>query len=298
MAGRCSAPSSLRRETVERLDGRPRHDLILREPAKRASRRTLQEARRARWSVLRRLRDADGLRRRSSARRPGANGGHAERDGRPENPAQTLEKVDSAPGIAPDPQFSTVATGWNLLRDATLCVAPQHEGGERLSAAAAADNRPEILLQTIEKVDSAPGFGSPADTASQSGGAPGLRLPSARPSGAGPPKVRAVTQWRHGLLRAENDRRGPIVSPTATSIRCGSPTTSPSRSLFVIPNHDRLRMPCSQGISLDELAKRTYRLQGEPEKPHGPVTARINQTAAPDQGAPLRHSGEDRAPAL
>ncbi len=78
-------------------------------------------------------------------------------DGRPENPAQTLEKVDSAPGIAPDPQFSTVTTGRNLLRDATPCVAPQHEGGKRPSAAAAAHNRPEILLQAVEKVDSAPG---------------------------------------------------------------------------------------------------------------------------------------------
>ncbi len=119
-------------------------------------------------------------------------------DERPENPPQTSEKVDSAPGIAPDPQFSAVASGWSMLRDATLCVAPQHEGGDYpqggdyAPAAAAGDRRPQILLQASENVESAPGFGWPADTASQSGGAPGLRLPSARPSGAGPPKVRAV----------------------------------------------------------------------------------------------------------
>ena len=133
----------------------------LEEPAKRASRRTLQEASSCPLERPSR-RDACGAAPRDEA--AGANGGHAERYGRPEFPLQTVEKVDSAPGIALDPQFSTVATGWNLLRDATLCVAPQHEGGERLSAAAAADNRPEILLQTIEKVDSAPGVSTPPET--------------------------------------------------------------------------------------------------------------------------------------
>ncbi len=131
------------------------------EPAKRASQRTLQEA--SSFPLERPSRRAAcGAAPQDEA--AGANGGHAERDGRPENPAQTLEKVDSAPGIAPDPQFSTVATRWNLLRGATLCVAPQHEVGDCPSAAAAADNRPEILLQAIEKVDSAPGVSTLPET--------------------------------------------------------------------------------------------------------------------------------------
>ncbi len=177
------------------------------EPAKRASRRTLEEAPSCPLEPPSR-RDACGAAPQDEA--AGANGGHAERysrpenpaqaiekvdsapgvstppetiggagaarpgtraaaldkvgreapaaDNHPENPAQTLEKVDSAPGLAPDPQLSAVATGRNLLRDATLCVAPQHEGGECPSAAAAADDRPEILPQTLEKVDSAPGI--------------------------------------------------------------------------------------------------------------------------------------------
>ena len=53
MAGRCSAASSLRRETVERLDGRPRHDLILRSPRSGRLEGRSRRRRRARWSVLR-----------------------------------------------------------------------------------------------------------------------------------------------------------------------------------------------------------------------------------------------------
>ena len=161
MAGRCSAPSSLRRETVERLDGRPRHDLILRSPRSGRLEGRSRRRRRARWSVLRDATPAAPL---LGTRRQGRTAATLSVTVARKFRLQTLEKVDSAPGIALDPQFSTVATGWNLLRDATLCVAPQHEGGERLSAAAAADNRPEILLQTIEKVDSAPGVSTPPET--------------------------------------------------------------------------------------------------------------------------------------
>ncbi len=124
-----------------------------------------------------------------SAPSPSPSLGHYER---PENPPQRLEKVDSAPGIAPDPQFSTVASGWSMLRDATRCVALQHEGRAFPRVAPARDRRPEIPPQGLEKVDSAPGFGWLDYAASQSGGARGVRLPFPSPSGAGPPKVRAI----------------------------------------------------------------------------------------------------------
>ena len=68
MAGRCSAPSSLRRETVERLDGRPRYDLILRSPRSGRLEGRSRRRRRARWSVLRDAPPAAPLLR---TRRPG-----------------------------------------------------------------------------------------------------------------------------------------------------------------------------------------------------------------------------------
>ena len=53
MAGRCSAAPSLRRETVERLDGRPRHDLIPRSPRSGRLEGRSRRRRRARWSLPR-----------------------------------------------------------------------------------------------------------------------------------------------------------------------------------------------------------------------------------------------------
>ena len=50
----------------------------------------------------------------------------------------------------------------------------------------------KFRCKRLEKVESAPGFGWLDYAASQSGGARGVRLPSPSPSGAGPPKVRAI----------------------------------------------------------------------------------------------------------
>ena len=61
MAGRCSAAPSLRRETVERFDGRPRHDLILRSPRSGRLEGRSRRRRRARWSLLRDLTPAAPL---------------------------------------------------------------------------------------------------------------------------------------------------------------------------------------------------------------------------------------------
>ena len=83
-------------------------------------------------------------------------------DERPENWAEVLEKVDSAPGIATD---VGAAARPSPLRDATRCVAPRHEGGEVRSAASAGDERPKNRAEVLEKVDSAPGIATDVDAA-------------------------------------------------------------------------------------------------------------------------------------
>ncbi len=93
-------------------------------------------------------------------------------DERPENRAEVLEKVESAPGIA-------VAASPSPLRHATRCVGPRHEGGEIPSADSAGDERPENLAEVLEKVESAPGdFLVPRSPGQEPGGgrrlAPGL----------------------------------------------------------------------------------------------------------------------------
>jgi hypothetical protein len=102
-------------------------------------------------------------------------------DARPENLPQDAEKVESAPELATRPlpvlasadliltpglldlgaskdapDGSNVAASWNMLRDATLHVAPQHEGGEFAAAAPGGGDRPENLLQDLENIDFAP----------------------------------------------------------------------------------------------------------------------------------------------
>ena len=72
---------------------------------------------------------------------------------RPENWPQAFERVKSAPGIAP---ALAVAARSTVLRDATRCVAPRHEGGTFRSAASASDWRPGIPLQTVERLNPRP----------------------------------------------------------------------------------------------------------------------------------------------
>jgi hypothetical protein len=104
--------------------------------------------------------------------------GHYERPG---IPPQGLEKIESAPGFAvvpeaesPDlvlslskdaPASSNAAACWSMLRDATRCVAPQHESREVRPAAPAGDDRPENPPQGLENIESAPGKGWPAEAA-------------------------------------------------------------------------------------------------------------------------------------
>ncbi len=98
-------------------------------------------------------------------------------DGRPENPPQAIEKIESAPGIA---TATAVAARPTMLRDATRCVAPHHERGTFRSAAPSADGRPGIPPQTLEKVESAPG--NPIAATAPGGG--GAARDGRRPNGA------------------------------------------------------------------------------------------------------------------
>ena len=66
------------------------------------------------------------------------------RDECPENPAQSLEKVESAPGIATSPVAALAERG-----DAV---------SDRVYKAAASGHGPENPAQSLEKIESAPGF--------------------------------------------------------------------------------------------------------------------------------------------
>ena len=114
----------------------------------------------------------------------------------PENPAQSLEKVESAPGIGlscqtaeaapadpvstPDLVLSLLRSGpgrqilrsrWSTLRAGTYGVAPQHGGGDFPFPAPAGRFRPENLAQAPENIDSAPGRGWLAQAAAAPEGA-------------------------------------------------------------------------------------------------------------------------------
>ncbi len=131
-------------------------------------------------------------------------------DGRPENPPQPFEKVESAPGIAP---ALAVAARPTMLRDATRCVGPQHGRGTFRPAATAADGRPENPPQTLENVESAPGNPIAATAPRGGGAARGGR----RPNGAsdfGPAACRPASRGtsarkirRNALIRL-NPRPG------------------------------------------------------------------------------------------
>ena len=91
-------------------------------------------------------------------------------DSRPENLAQRLEKVQSAPGIAPaamagadaGPSIANVAARGSRPRAATDCLARPPQGQGLPVAASPGDARPENLAQRLEKVESAPGMPSAA----------------------------------------------------------------------------------------------------------------------------------------
>ena len=104
---------------------------------------------------------------------------------RPQNPAQCLEKVESAPGIGITSQTAEAAAadpvsthglflsllrsaagrqdlraGLSGLRAGTYGVAHQDDGGDAPFAAPAGHARPENLAQRLENMESAPGKGA------------------------------------------------------------------------------------------------------------------------------------------
>ncbi len=124
---------------------------------------------------------------------------------RPENPTQSLEKVQSAPGIGLGPQtaeptaaspVSTPDLMLSMLRSAAgrqdlrVClsrlrpdthdVPRQRDGGDFPFAATARHARPENLAQRLENMESAPEIGWLALAAAASG----LACPEARASGS------------------------------------------------------------------------------------------------------------------
>ena len=76
-------------------------------------------------------------------------------DDRSENLAQHLEKIEFTPGFAAP---SAAAARSRAPRDATHCTASEREGGDVPSAASTGGGGPQIPLQGLEKIESAPGF--------------------------------------------------------------------------------------------------------------------------------------------
>jgi hypothetical protein len=160
---------------------------------------------------------------------------------RPEFALQDFEKIESAPGVSlgheatsPDlvltpgldpgvskdvPVRPKVATCWSMLRDATRCVAPQHEGGEVRPAASAGDNRPGIPPQAFEKIESAPGI---ADVVAAWSMLPtsSVRPPGFDPGGRGDPEERRTPDgpWiATPPLGARDDGGGSCFGPAQSS---------------------------------------------------------------------------------
>ncbi len=124
------------------------------------------------------------------------------RDRRPQNLAQRLEKVQSAPGIASapmagadaGPSIANVAARWTRPRAATDCVARPPEGQGFAAAGSSGDSRPENPPQRLENVQSAPGTASAAMARADAGpsianvAAHGTRPRNATDSVARPPE--------------------------------------------------------------------------------------------------------------
>ncbi len=124
------------------------------------------------------------------------------RDSRPQNLAQRLEKVQSAPGIASapmagadaGPSIANVAARWTRPRAATDCVARPPEGQGFAAAGSSGDSRPENPPQRLENVQSAPGTASAAMARADAGpsianvAAHGTRPRNATDSVARPPE--------------------------------------------------------------------------------------------------------------
>ena len=89
---------------------------------------------------------------------------------RPEIALQDFEKIGFAPGLAMSSQASVITSSdlvlslskeassnvsarSSMLRDATLCAAPQHEGEEVRPAASTGDDRPGIPAEAFEKIE-------------------------------------------------------------------------------------------------------------------------------------------------
>ena len=176
-------------------------------------------------------------------------------DARPENPAQRLEKVESAPGIAPaamagadaGPSIANVAAHGSRPRAPTDCLARPPQGQGFAAAGSSGDARPENPPQRVEKVESAPGI-APAAMASADAGlsianaaarwtrsleqAHGV---AAEPRGRGlrPPPRRATLarKIRRNALKRLNPRPGGAASGGGSSAARRSPSRIGPRSV-------------------------------------------------------------------
>ena len=176
-------------------------------------------------------------------------------DSRPENLAQRLEKVESAPGIAPaamagadaGPSIANVAAHGSRPRAPTDCLARPPQGQGFAAAGSSGDARPENPPQRVENIESAPGI-APAAMASADAGlsianaaarwtrsleqAHGV---AAEPRGRGlrPPPRRATLarKIRRNALKRLNPRPGGAASGGGSSAARRSPSRIGPRSV-------------------------------------------------------------------
>ncbi len=115
------------------------------------------------------------------------------RRGRPENWLQTVENVDSAPGFLPIRAVSCAPCARKAVFETRSFGRSSGEAAGSSAAVPMAGGRPEISLQAIENIDSAPGFRR--SEPSRAAPAPARRTwrralsaaPRARPQGPPPP---------------------------------------------------------------------------------------------------------------
>jgi hypothetical protein len=119
----------------------------------------------------------------------------------PENLPQDLEKIESAPGVATDPEMSG---GADAAREQG-CAFARPKPRQIFDALHAAPNdRPQNLPQGPEKIESAPRDGWPAE-ASASGAAPVVSSAVPSPIDGGRPNLRAMP---NGVAPAESASGG------------------------------------------------------------------------------------------
>ncbi len=141
---------------------------------------------------------------------------------RPENLAQRLEKVESAPGTASaamaragaGPSIANIAAHGSRPRAATNCLARPPQGQGFPAAASSGDARPENPPQRVEKVESAPGI----EPAAMAGADVGLSIANAA-AGEGLQKRRIASPPSPGGRALRPPPRPPRRATLARKIR-------------------------------------------------------------------------------